>query len=65
MLSENIIRTQMITKWNNYFQHNEIKAYDVIIYPPGQGQKESRINWESEPMRKNQNYNLKKQHKAM
>lgn len=30
----------MITKWNNYFQHNEIKAYDVIIYPQGQGQKE-------------------------
>lgn len=40
MLSENIVRTQMITKWNNYFQHNEIKAYDVIIEPQGQRQKE-------------------------
>ena len=30
----------MITKWNNYFQHNEIKAYDVIIDPQVQRQKE-------------------------
>ena len=30
----------MITKWNNYFQHNEIKDYDVIIDPQVQRQKE-------------------------
>lgn len=33
-----LLRSQMITEWNSYFQLNEVKACDVD--PPGQGQKE-------------------------